>query len=134
MTRTDRLAMMQDHLLALWPSAWRESFTTRDRQPLLVSSAPDPTQATAGAKPLWISSWSRLPADVDLIVQRTLELSATRDVYYGVNLGHPACTISPSTRLKDADVWVVPGLLGDFDGAWGQHKGEDLRLPESLER
>jgi hypothetical protein len=129
-----RLAMMQTHLAALWPPAWRESFTTRNSQPLLVVSYPDHLHATPHAKPPWLSSWHRMPQDVDTVVQRTLELSATRDVYYGVNLGHPACTISPSTRLKDADVWVVPGLLGDFDGAWGQHKGEDLHLPESLER
>jgi hypothetical protein len=129
-----RLAMMQAHLAALWPPAWREQFTSRASQPFLVSSAPDPTQAAAGTKSPWISAWSRLPADVELIMQRTLELSATRDVYYSVNGGHPACTPFPYARLKDAQVWVVPGLLGDFDGAWGQHKGEGLRLPESLER
>jgi hypothetical protein len=55
-------------------------------------------------------------------------------MYYSVNSGRPTCTGSPKTRLKEADVWVVPGLLGDFDGAWGDHKGDDLRLPESLER
>jgi hypothetical protein len=135
MTATDdRLAMMQAHLEALWPPAWRRTFPTRETQPFLVSSAPDPTQAAAGTKPPWRSSWSRLPADVETIMHRTLELSATLDVYYSVNGGHPRCTPHPYTRLKDANVWVVPGLLGDFDGAWGQHKGEGLRLPESLER
>jgi hypothetical protein len=135
MTTADRLAMMQAHLLTLWPHEWRRAFGARETQPFLVASAPDPTRAAAGTKPPWISSWSRLPADVELIMQRTLELSATRDVYYGVGLGHPACKKPhPHTRLKDAQVWVVPGLLCDFDGAWGQHKGEGLCLPESLER
>jgi hypothetical protein len=134
MTRTDSLAMMQAHLAALWPPAWRRTFTARNTQPFLVSSAPDPSRAQPGTKPPWLSAWSRLPADIDIILARTLDRSATLDLYYGVNLGHPTCKNSPTTRLKKADVWVVPGLLGDFDGAWGQHKGEDLHLPESLER
>src|SRR5262245_3580918 len=116
--RPARLTMMHAHLAALWPTAWRAAFTTRETQPFFVVSYPDPTHAKPNAKPPWLSSWHRMPHDIDMVVQRTLDRSATHDVYYSVNLGHPACTGSERTRLKHRDILVVPGLLGDFDGGW----------------
>jgi hypothetical protein len=126
--------MMHTHLAALWPPAWRAAFTTRDTQPFLVVSHPDHTRAKPNAKLPWLSSWHRMPSQLDMAIQRTLELSPTGDVYYGVNLGRPTCTGSERTRLKHRDILVVPGLLCDIDGSWGLHKGEGLHLPESLER
>ena len=133
MTFTDRLAMIQAHLEALWPPAWRAAFTTRVTQPFFVTSHPDPTRAKPNEKPPWVSSWYRVPSQLDTALQRTLERSATFDEYYSVNLGRPDCTGSQRTRLKKQDILMVPGLLGDFDGAWGAHKGDGHRLPESLQ-
>ena len=99
----------------------------------MLTSHPDPTQAKPGAKPPWVSSWSRLPSDLETVAQRTLAQSDVFDEYFSVNLGHPGCQGSPRTRLKKRDVFIVPGLLGDFDGAWGLHKGDDHVLPESLD-
>jgi hypothetical protein len=132
-TTEDRLAMIHAHLAALWPPDWRATFTTRSTQPFLVTSHPDPAQAKPHGKPPWLSSWSRVPSDLDTAARRTLDLSATHDLYYSVNLGAPACRASQRTRLKQCDIYVVPGLLGDFDGAWGNHKGEGHRLPETRE-
>jgi len=131
MSTLEPLAMIQAHLAALWPPDWRDAFTTRTTQPFFVTSHPDSRRAKPNEKPPWLSSWSRMPSDLETALHRTLDQSATYDEYYGVNLGHPDCRGSQRTRLKKRDIVVVPGLLGDFDGAWGVHKGAEHQLPET---
>jgi hypothetical protein len=128
----ERLAMITAHLDALWPPAWRETDRARQHQYFLVRSHPDPHERRPNGDPVWLSAWHRLPADLSLLATRALEQSQQWNDYYSVNAGRADCQSSPHHRLKKADVVVVPGLLGDWDGGWGAHKGEALHLPTSV--
>jgi hypothetical protein len=130
---TRRRAMIEEHLTALWPPAWREGLRACAEQPFLVLSYPDRHHAAPEQKPPWVSSWHRMPSQLEGAIVRTLEYSTTHEMYYGVNLGRADCHPAPTRRLKTTDIMIVPGLLGDFDGAWGEHKGEAHHLPETLD-
>src|SRR5258707_96843 len=108
---TDRLAMIEDHLAALWPLSWRDASIPRQSQPFLVRSYPDPAQPRPNGKPSWLSSWHRMPSDVTSLAQRALAGSEACNEYYGVNLGRADCQPSMRSRLKNKDIVVVPGLL-----------------------
>jgi hypothetical protein len=131
--QTARLAMITAHLDALWPPAWRETGRARQQQYFLVRSHPDPRQRRPNGDPCWLSAWHRLPADLDTLAQRTIEESQRWNEYYSVNAGRADCQPKQGHRLRQTDIVVVPGLLGDWDGGWGEHKGEALHLPETVE-
>lgn len=133
MSTTEYQAMMTDHLDALWPTTWRATTFPHTAQPFLVLSHPDPSRPRPDGQPSWISSWHRMPSHLGAAIQRTLQQSTRFNEYYGVNLGCADCKPDPYHRLKSKDIVIIPGFLGDFDGAWGDHRNAEGGLPETFD-